>query len=173
MDNLTFLDECWTLYFHDPDDPVWTQSSYKHISNMSTVEDWIQVNKSFQDMWSKGMFFIMREHIQPCWEDPYNRNGGCFSYKVNKPEVANVWFKLCALMLSGNLSKHDDSELQSSICGVSVSPKRSYCILRIWIGDKKYHDHTLFDLDIPVYTSILFKTHNENDDFVTVPPDST
>jgi hypothetical protein len=85
-----FLDDRWALYFHDPDDPLWTLNSYKQIGIISTVDDFIEANKAFADLWSKGMFFLMREHIQPLWEDPYNKNGGCFSYKVNKPDVSNV-----------------------------------------------------------------------------------
>ena len=29
------------------------------------------------------MFFLMKGDIQPRWEDPQNRRGGCFSYKIN------------------------------------------------------------------------------------------
>jgi hypothetical protein len=35
-------------------------------------------------LYSRGMFFIMREHILPLWEDESNKNGGCFSYKIYK-----------------------------------------------------------------------------------------
>jgi len=164
-DNSTFLDDRWTLYFHDPDDPLWTVNSYKQIGNISTVEDFIAANKAFTDMWSKGMFFLMREHIQPLWEDPYNKNGGCFSYKVNKPDVANVWFNLASLTLGNNLGKTDDKDLQDGICGISISPKRSYCILRIWIGNTTNNKTTLYNIEAPEYTHVLFKNHEENSDF--------
>jgi len=160
-----FLDDCWTLYFHDPDDPLWTVNSYKQIGNISTVDEFIHANNTFTDMWSKGMFFLMREHIQPLWEDPYNKNGGCFSYKVNKPDVPAVWFRLASLALGNNLGKSAEKDLQDSICGVSISPKRSYCIMRIWIGNVAYNKPSLFNIDAPDYTHVLFKNHEENNDF--------
>jgi hypothetical protein len=32
FDEEIFLSECWTLYFHDPDDNQWTPNSYKIIN---------------------------------------------------------------------------------------------------------------------------------------------
>ena len=158
-----FLSECWTLYFHDPDNNQWTPNSYKVISNFSTVQDWCYTDFSFTNLWQKGMFFIMREHIQPLWEDPYNCNGGCFSFKVNKPEAAQFWFKLGALLLGGTLGKTE--EIDSNICGISMSPKRNYCILRVWVQTYEYNKIDLFNLDVPSYSQIMYKTHNENSDF--------
>jgi hypothetical protein len=163
----TYLDDCWTLYFHDPDDRLWTQSSYKKMGNINTVQDWVNADCVFTDMWNKGMFFVMREHIQPLWEDPNNKMGGCFSYKVNKPDVADVWFKMCCIMLGNRLCKSEDSNIQDAICGMSISPKRSYCILRIWIGCAMYGNTALYNINPPDYTSVLFKTHEQNNDFVT------
>ena len=161
----TFLEDAWALHFHDPDDTQWTPASYKFLGNISTVNDWIQADLAFTNLWSKGMFFLMREHIQPLWEDPYNKKGGCFSFKVNKPDVANVWFKLCSLSLGNCLAKSDDKSLQDNICGVSVSPKRSYCILRIWIGNTEYSNPSMYNIDSPEYTHVLFKAHEDNNDF--------
>ena len=162
----TFLDDNWTLYFHDPDDSEWTLNSYKKIGTISTIKNWVDADNAFTEMWIKGMFFLMREHIQPLWEDPHNKNGGCFSFKVNKPDVPAFWFKLGSLMLGNTLGQGDaDDPIHSSICGISMSPKRSYCILRIWISDVTYSKATMYNVDAPSYTHILFKTHEDNNDF--------
>ena len=158
-----FLSECWTLYFHDPDDNEWTPNSYKVVNNFSTVQDWCYTDLSFTTLWQKGMFFVMREHIQPLWEDPLNKNGGCFSFKVNKPEAANFWFKLGALLLGGTLGKTPDIDLQ--ISGISISPKRNYCILRIWIQLHNYNNINLYNLEIPSYSQVMYKSHTDNNDF--------
>ena len=34
-----YLNDVWTLYFHTPDDPDWTLSSYVRLTDVSTVED--------------------------------------------------------------------------------------------------------------------------------------
>ena len=166
-DEGVFLDDCWTLYFHDPDDAAWTQDSYKQLGNVSTVHDWIHAELAFGSFWSKGMFFLMREHILPLWEDSYNKNGGCLSYKVNKPDVARVWCKLCAQVLGNTLVDNSDIVPHDAVCGVSISPKRSYCILRIWIGSCDHGKPELYKLDAPEYTQVLWKTHEKNTDFIT------
>ena len=162
-DEETFLSECWTLYFHDPDDNQWTANSYKIISHISTLQDWCYTDVSFTNLWFKGMFFIMREHIQPLWEDPHNKEGGCFSFKVNKPDVGNYWFNLISLLLGGKLGKTILTD--SNICGVSISPKRNYCILRIWIQTHEFNNINLFNLDVPSYSQVMYKSHNDNNDF--------
>jgi hypothetical protein len=161
-----FLSECWTMYFHDPDDNQWSPSSYKIIGHISTAQDWCYTDISFTNLWQKGMFFIMREHIQPLWEDPLNKDGGCFSYKVNKNEAGQYWYRLGGLLLGGTLGKTAD--INNKICGISISPKRNYCILRIWVQNQEYNTINLYNLDTPVYSQVLFKSHTENTDFENV-----
>lgn len=153
----------WTLYFHDPYDNEWTSSSYKIQGTVSTPQDWLEMNLSYADIWSKGMFFLMREDIQPLWEDPANKNGGCFSYKVNKPDVAKYWLQLGAKLMTDCITKEDDHV--NNISGISVIPKRNYCIIRIWISDNQFNDISLYDLEIPSYTTVMYKKHGDNSDF--------
>jgi hypothetical protein len=161
--NDTFLSEGWSLYFHNPDDNQWTSSSYKVIGHISTVHDWAYTDFSFTTLWQNGMFFLMREHIQPLWEDPSNKNGGCFSFKVNKPDAGHFWFKLGGLLLGGTLGNTED--IDKKICGISISPKRNYCILRIWVETKEYNDINTYNIEIPQYSQIMYKSHEENTDF--------
>ncbi len=163
MEEQTFLDECWTLYFHDPDNSDWGENSYKSINTISTIEDWIDTDIAFTDLWTKGMFFLMREHIQPRWEDPENRKGGCFSFKVNKPDVQIFWFTMCSRFLGNTLGKNED--VNTKICGVSISPKRNYCIMRIWIGSHEFNKIDNYNINIPEYTQVMYKEHEENTDF--------
>ena len=158
-----FLPESWTLYFHDPDNNQWTANSYKIISNFNTVQDWCYTDMSFTQLWQKAMFFIMREYIQPLWEDPHNCNGGCFSFKVNKPDAGQYWFKLGSQLLGGTLGK--TVEVDNKICGISISPKRNYCILRVWVESHEYNNIDLFNLELPIYSQVMYKSHNENTDF--------
>ena len=74
----------WDLYYHLPHDKSWDLSSYKSImSKISTVEETIAINESLPENVVKySMLFAMRAGITPMWEDPKNRSGGCFSFKV-------------------------------------------------------------------------------------------
>ena len=138
------------------------------VGGVSTVADWIQADLAFREMWPKGMFFLMREHIQPLWEDPHNKDGGCFSFKVNKPDAAAFWYKLGAMLLGDTLVKDGDGSAatRDAICGVSISPKRNYCILRVWVGSKNFSKLSAYTIDAPGYTQVLFKSHEENNAFV-------
>lgn len=160
-----FLNDTWTVYFHDPNDNDWTEASYRSLFNVSTVEEFTDVHSQFKDAWNQGMFFTMREHIFPVWEDEFNKTGGCFSFKIMKPEVHAYWFKLNAMLLGETLIDRDKSP---QLCGVSISPKRNFCILRIWVSVTTIRE-TMFKLPLPSYTKMMFKSYAENKDFNEVP----
>jgi len=155
-----YLNDVWSLYFHDPYDMNWENNSYKFISTISSVEDFISIYISFNELWSKGMFFIMREHISPRWEDENNKNGGCFSYKVLKNDLNEKLFDICSKILGEMLGKND--VISENINGISISPKKNYHIIRIWIKNNTNTNKELYNLNIPSYSALMYKSHNEN-----------
>lgn len=161
----TFLDDSWNLYFHSPDDNDWTINSYIMIGMISSVEDWCKANLGFSEIWQKGMFFIMKQDIMPLWEDPMNKDGGCFSFKVNKNEASLYWFDMACDTLSNNLGKTE--EVNNNITGISITPKRNYCIIRIWLNTKKFITIDNYNLIIPQYTQVMYKNHIDNNDFTS------
>lgn len=154
-----YLNDIWSLYFHDPYDMNWDVNSYKFISTISSVEDFINIYLTFKDLWSRGMFFIMREHITPRWEDEYNCNGGCFSFKIFKEEFDAKWFDICSTILGETLGKTDN--ISENINGLSISPKKNYYIIRIWIKNNKIANKEYYNFNIPSYSTLMFKTYNE------------
>ena len=166
MDGTTFLNDTWTLYFHDPDDDCWEIESYVPLATVSTVQDAVDLQTALDKYWCNGMFFFMREHILPIWEDEHNAKGGCFSFKVMKSEVPHFWKMLSYGVLgeniisgNGDVGKHVKWE---NICGASISPKRSFCILRLWIDHSKIGDPALFKMEHPSYTKIMYKPFAES-----------
>jgi hypothetical protein len=153
----TFLNDSWVMFFHDPYDIEWDAKSYKMIGQMSTVEDFIYYFKSFNNLFKKGMFFIMRLDIMPQYEDELNINGGCFSFKIYPEDLELRFFNLCANVLGENICKEDD--YINNINGISISPKKFYYIARIWIKDNKYAKKDLYNFDIPKYSSLMYKNH--------------
>ena len=85
----------------------WDANSYKFITTISSVEDFVNIYKAFEDLWLRGMFFIMREHIMPRWEDENNINGGCLSFKVNKQDFNDKLFEIASLILGETMGKTD------------------------------------------------------------------
>ena len=77
------------------------------------------------------MLFLMRQNIKPMWEDPNNKAGGCFSFKVTNKNVPDVWKHVSYLLTGESLST--DKAFQDNITGITISPKKSFCILKIWM----------------------------------------
>ena len=76
------LSDKWTLWAHLPHDTNWSLASYSKIHTFDTVEDTISICETLPEKMVKNcMLFLMKESIKPTWEDPANRDGGCFSYK--------------------------------------------------------------------------------------------
>lgn len=107
------------------------------------------------------MFFIMREHILPLWEDESNKNGGCFSYKIYRQNLEDKFFEITSLLLGENLGINN--EISKNINGISICPKKNYYIIRIWIKDNKYAIKENYNIEIPRFTTILYKKHQQNE----------
>ena len=99
--HLHSLNDKWDLYYHLPHDKNWSLDSYVPIkNNIDNVETVVKITDEMHDNIIKNcMLFIMKSGITPTWEDPKNRNGGCFSYKVSNKFVVDVWKNLFYLVL--------------------------------------------------------------------------
>jgi hypothetical protein len=157
MNEDNYLNDVWCLYFHDPYDMNWENNSYKFITTISSVQDFINVYKAFKNLWVSGMFFIMREHIMPRWEDDNNKNGGCFSFKINKDEILDKLFEITSQILGETLGKNDI--ISSNINGISISPKKNYHIIRIWIKSNSNINKDNYNLSLPSYSTLMYKSH--------------
>ena len=104
------------------------------------------------------MIFCMRQNILPTWEDPLNRDGGSFSFKINNSDIYDVWNELMTTLMSEMLIK--DEILNQSINGITISPKKNFCILKIWMRNIDTQNVKLFNLPSSVDTkSTIFKKH--------------
>jgi hypothetical protein len=125
------LDECmplgqkYTLWFHNPNDINWKIDSYHKIITFSTAEEyWRAAEHLSSKLVEKGMIFLMKEGIEPTWEDKMNMSGGCISFKIANNDSCKVWINLMAHLVSSNLENHAN--------GVSISPKKNFNIVKIW-----------------------------------------
>jgi len=151
----------WDLYFHLPQDKNWDIKSYNLISNdINSAERIIQINESLPEKIVKYcMLFVMRKGIKPMWEDPENRNGGCFSFKVLNKSVSVVWkelfYAVCGETLFNNKSHN------KNVTGITISPKRSFCVIKVWLNDCSVQDpNTMIDISNLSKDGCLFKKHS-------------
>lgn len=158
-----FLNDTWQMYFHDPDKDAWDIESYEQLASLSTVEDVVDIHHVLRGHWACGMFFLMREHILPIWEDRHNKEGGCLSYKIMKPDVPEYWFELMCRAVGENVLAKESQGVWEKVCGVSISPKRHFCILRVWVAEQDMRDVERFAITLPGYTTMMYRSYQTGD----------
>jgi translation initiation factor 4E len=151
----------WTLWAHLPHNTDWSLNSYIPISTFTSIEETIGVTETLPSILVENcMLFIMKEGIKPIWEDPNNRNGGSFSYKVSNKNVYNVWKELTYVIVGGTISKQ--SSFVNCVTGITISPKKSFCIIKIWMSDCNNQNPGLITSELKGLNpqGCLFKKHN-------------
>jgi hypothetical protein len=114
-------------------DKNWAINSYKKIYCFDTLENSIKLIENLKnEILQKTMIFFMKNDINPIWEDPNNREGGCFCYKIDSNDVLNILKTLCYSVIGNSLTL--DSEILSCINGISISSKKNFYIIKIWIN---------------------------------------
>jgi len=169
----TTLNDLWSFYFHDPFNSDWNYASYIKINDIGTAEDFWSTHETFIEKINLGMFFLTREHIFPCWDDPYNKDGGCLSIKVMKQDVQPFWESICIGALGETLLRECNQSKWDRINGVSISPKKHFCIVKIWTRTNEFQDPQAFNLQPGYYGDVIYKANRDNIDgqtYATPPP---
>jgi hypothetical protein len=154
------LSDKWVLWAHLPHDTDWTAPSYKHIYSFDTIEMAISLFEVLPEkMVTNCMLFLMRDGVQPMWEDPKNRNGGCFSYRITNKQVPVVWKNLSYSLIGKSIT--DKSSIFNIITGITISPKKHFCIIKIWLENCKIQNPSVINyIDGLESHGCLFKRHN-------------
>jgi Eukaryotic initiation factor 4E len=158
--NFHALNNSWTLWAHLPHDTDWSINSYKKILTISTVEEGIAVTETLPEVLVKNcMLFLMKKGITPIWEDPRNRNGGSFSYKISNKSVYEVWKDLSYVVMGESVSSQ--SSFVSCVNGITISPKKNFCIIKIWMSNCSNQNPSIVTSEINglVSQGCLFKKH--------------
>ncbi len=159
----------WIVWYHNPSDKNWSISSYKDVLEISSIEDFWVLKNSWDKCLpkvSEGMFFLMRKIgdicIYPQWEDPNNTDGGYWSFKVNKDSADMVWFELMMFMLGECITDNNIESL--NINGISISPKKNFCIVKIWNKDSENNNKELLSkkLEFLNMDEVIFSSHKKN-----------
>jgi len=154
------LNNKWNLWAHLPHDPDWTVKSYKKIIQFKNVEETVAITESLPECLVKNcMLFIMKDGISPMWEDEKNRNGGCFSYKVSNKNVYEVWRDLTYVLIGETISSNN--KFVDSVTGITISPKKNFCIVKIWMTNCEHQNPQVITGDIKNLQphGCLFKKH--------------
>ncbi len=152
----------WVLWAHLPHDTDWTIRSYKKIMSITTAEEIIKLNQALPEKLIKNcMLFLMRDGINPMWEDPKNKDGGCFSFKISNKHVAKVWEKLSYSLVGETLTTNE--KMLNTITGITISPKKSFCIMKVWLSDcLNQNPQSIVKIENLDIKGCLFKKHRAN-----------
>jgi hypothetical protein len=158
---MTTLNNNWTLWSHNLNNNDWSIKGYKNIYKITTVEEfWRFFLKLNLNIIQNEMLFYMKNDIEPLWENKDNIDGGCWSYKISKKEAYISWIEICMAISSETLI---DEKHNSIINGISISPKKNFCIVKIWTNNSLYKNSNLLSNNIYNLnlTACLFKAHKE------------
>jgi len=167
------LNSTWVIWYHNPSDNNWETSSYKKLYEFNTLEDFF----IFQNTWKNNlpklnlsMMFMMKkldnyEFIYPMWEDKNNQPGGCWSFKVPSTNINNVWLQLCYHIITENAGVTES--VNESVNGISFSPKKGFCIVKIWNSTTEIQDTGELNHDIDNFMDLstcIYKSHVDSID---------
>jgi hypothetical protein len=143
----------WTFYFHDSNNKNWDDESYIKLCEINNIIDFWTVYDIIKNKLYLGMFFFMKNDISPKWED---NNISILSIKVLKNNVEYCTEYLLTRLLGENILKNETDKI-NSIVGLSVSPKKTFCIFKIWIKDSEINSADSFDLPNIYHGEPLFR----------------
>jgi hypothetical protein len=104
----------------------------------------------------------MKHGIAPMWEDPKNKGGGCFSYKIYNKTVVNIWKHVFYAFCGGTLMV--DRENMKYVTGITISPKKNFCILKIWIENMKLQNpESVISIENLSKMGVIFKSHTSGE----------
>ena len=131
----TELSSQWNIWYHHEKDN-WKISGYKKIYEIKTFKDFWK----FYNNWDKvgGItnkhFFLMKEGVNPIWEDPLNINGGCWSFKIQEEQAEELWEDLSTYLVCNKLCL----TIPEEIMGLSVCLKKNNnTVIKIWNKNSK------------------------------------
>ena len=150
----------WCLWTHKPQESDWTINGFKKIYTVKSVEETIAIMETLPEVLVKNcMLFFMKKDVGPNWEHPLNRDGGYFSYKILNKNVYEVWKKMSYLITGNSISKN--VSFVNAVTGITVSPKKNFCIIKLFMTDCLNQNAALVSQEISELSQYgcLFKKH--------------
>ena len=162
------LNNEWNCWIHYQNDNDWTLNGYKNIIKFTELKETVLFMENLdENIIKKSMLFFMKDAILPLWESEDNIEGGCFSYKISNTNVVHIFKNLLYKIIGNTIS--EDENILNNINGISISPKKNFCIIKIWLRDKNcisdydftsnkdpFNIHTSFQIEEQL---CVYKTH--------------
>jgi hypothetical protein len=153
------LNSTWRLWYHHTKNN-WKRDGFKKIFDIKTIKDFWDIHNNFDKIGGIDNlhFFLMREDVQPMWEDAQNKYGGCWSFKIPVTNSYELWEQLANYMI-GEMLTTDNPGL---VTGMSVCLKNANTsVLQIWNNNSKFRSLNLLPKKIvdKYGYNIIYKAH--------------
>jgi hypothetical protein len=148
----------WSVFFHDYEDPNWNHESYEKLASITTVVEFWTIFEILKPKLQSGMFFFMKDPLFPRWDadsdiQPYS----FMSIKVLKTKVESFAEHIFTRLFAECLHTSHPEVVK----GVSVSPKKHFCIFKIWLHEQNYEtvvrDEKLYDIPRTYHGSLIYR----------------
>ena len=148
----------WNLWYHHSQNN-WRIEGYKNIFIINNIKDYWDLHNNIYKIGgiNNQHFFLMRDGIDPIWEDENNKNGGCWSIKLSSDKSYDLWEKLSLYIVGESLIKDT-----LNINGLSICLKNNTTsVIKIWNNNYNNNSLDLLHKDIlDLYgMNILYKSH--------------
>jgi hypothetical protein len=164
-ENINYLfNTPWHLWYHHELNN-WNTSGYRKIFTIKSISDFWDLHHNIEYIGgiNNQNFYLMRDGVDPTWEDDRNKNGGSWSIKLTDTvRNFNIWIKLAMYMVGDNMFKDSKLDEQKIITGLSINLRNSNTtLIKIWNSDVKYSSITLLQDDITqdFKYNIVYKKH--------------
>ena len=153
MDNYNLNNE-WVIYFHDFMDTNWNRESYEKLVSIDNVVDFWTIFNIIKEKLSVGMFFFMKKNIFPKWDDNENTKMSYVSIKILKTNASFFMEKILMHLMTDTLYTNNPQLIN----GLSISPKKNFCICKIWINsvDDVHKNIDLYNIPDDYHGECLF-----------------
>ena len=135
----------WNVWYHHEKDN-WKLSGYRNIYKIKTISDFWKLFNNWRKLGgiNSRHFFIMKNDITPMWEDDNNKEGGCWSYKINDYLVEKMWENLSLHLVLETICKNSEQITGISVC----QKKKNISVIKIWNKNSDYNNLSLINEDI-------------------------
>ena len=134
----TEFESKWKIWYHNSKED-WTINGYKNLYNINNIKEYWKLYNNWDKLngINSKHFFIMKNDITPIWEDPDNKHGGCWSFKVNDNMAQDLWNDLSLQLVTENLSSKENDIVGLSAC----LKKNNFSVIKIW--NRNSHNNNL------------------------------
>jgi hypothetical protein len=131
----TIFKDNWNVWYHHTKD-IWTIQGYKSIYKITDSTSFWKLYNNWHKIGgiTNKHYFIMKDNVNPIWEDVHNINGGCWSFKIHENMAEELWQDLSILLVTNELIEGCEA------VGLSISVKKNNTVvIKIWNIDCTNH----------------------------------